>query len=209
MAARSFFEDEARERVQAAVATVELATAAEIVVTVRRASGSYRHVDFLVGFLVSWVVLWALLFLPQAFPIESFPIDVIVGFGAGVLLSSATPALRRALCGRASLQQAAVQAAKAAFVDLGVSKTRDRTGILVYLSIFERELVLVPDVGVDVEAMGEDWTRAEGMLRTSLAEGPNLDRFVAQLEALAPTLGRHLPRRADDVNELHDGVHVA
>ena len=55
-------------------------------------------------------------------------------------------------------------AARAAFVDQGISRTRGRTGILVFVSLFEREVEVVADVGVDPVLLGEDWTRAVAAL---------------------------------------------
>ena len=55
-----------------------------------------------------------------------------------------------------------------AFVDLGVSRCAGRSGVLVYVAMFERLVEVVPDVGVDVKALGPKWTKALADLQTAL-----------------------------------------
>jgi putative membrane protein len=91
-------------------------------------------------------------------------------------------------------------------VALGVGRTRDRNGVLVFVSLFERRVGVVADVGIDPRAMGAAWTDAVGALEASLAAGADTERFLAALAALGPPLAAAMPHRDDDVNELPDEV---
>ena len=91
-------------------------------------------------------------------------------------------------------------AAREAFVDQGVSRTRRRTGILVYVSTFERRVEIVADIRVDTKLVDAE-VRA---LAEAVAHGPDLDAFVEALRRFGPALARALPRGADQVNELPD-----
>ncbi|MBI3201229.1 MAG: hypothetical protein HYZ29_06760 [Myxococcales bacterium] len=90
-------------------------------------------------------------------------------------------------------------------MELGVSRTRDRTGLLVFVSMFERKVVVVPDVGIDRAELGEALAKLESVL----SESPELPRLVAALDELASPLARVLPRADDDENELPDTVSVS
>jgi len=59
------------------------------------------------------------------------------------------PAIKRALTPAAWRQRTLVRAARATFVERGVHNTRDRTGILVYISQLERAVTLVFDSGLE------------------------------------------------------------
>jgi putative membrane protein len=196
----AFYTDAARKAVTQAVVDVEACTAAEVVVVVRRTSGTWREVDLAVGALAGFAVLLLVLFHPKPIPVIAMPVDVALGFVAGAVLSANLSMVKRALLPRRRVRAQVLALARAAFVEQGVSRTTGRTGMLVYVSTFERLVEVVADVGVDPTAVQP----AIDAVRTSLAGGADLERFLATLRALGPPLGQALPRSEDDVNELPD-----
>jgi putative membrane protein len=190
------------------VREVEADTSAELVVMVRWESGHYRDTDYLVGFALSILTLMGLLYLPHEFPLWLFALDVPVSFAIGSLLSMTIVPLRRAFTKRARMEQAVRRAAHAEFFEHGVSKTTGRSGVLIYLSAFERMVQVVPDIGVDVEALGTAWKTALDAL-SACVEGGDVAGFLSTLESLGPILGEVYPRREGDVDELDDEADVA
>jgi putative membrane protein len=202
----AFFTPDARARVTSAIKEIETGTSAEVVVAVRNAAGTYRDVDYLVGFAASLGVLAVLLFHPYPFAVEGMPLGVIAGFIAGTALSANGGPLRRALVRPARREKACRDAGRAAFFELGIGRTRDRNGILVMVSLFERRVAVVADVGVDPAALGPSWKERVATLEGSLGGAASVERFLTALSALGPPLAAAMPRRADDVNELPDEV---
>ena len=140
---QAFFQETTRKRVTEAIAQIESRTSAEIMVTVRQLSGSYRHVDYAAGFVLSVIALGAMLYADYIFPLLSFLPGVLMAFAAGALFSSQFTFIKRHLI-RSSLKRSRCeQAARAAFYDMGVSRSKARGGILVYISMFEREVVVL------------------------------------------------------------------
>lgn len=209
MRARAFFEDATKAKAAEEVKAIEARTAAEVVISVRQASGHYRHTDYLVGFALALVALVAMLYLPPEFALETFPVGLVLAFALGAVLTPRLPALRRRLTARKLLEANVRTAARAAFVELGVSRTSGRTGILVFVSLLERRVEVVPDVGVDTAGMGEEWTQALAKLSAAVATSSSPEPFFEALRLLAPPLERVLPRSADDINELPDAPHAA
>src|SRR5215216_1789822 len=138
-----FYDKAAEARVAEAVREIETETSAEVVVAVRPSSGNYRHADFLFGFLIAFVGLLLFLFHPRPIALEGFAIEFPLLFVVGTLVSAAIPPLRRLFVRRRTRDENVRTHARACFVDLGISRTRDRTGLLVYVSVFERAVVLV------------------------------------------------------------------
>lgn len=206
---QSFFGDEAKAKATLAVAAVEARTSAEIVLAVRPISGHYRHADYLAGVVLAFVVLLLLLFLPQPFTVDSMPLDVIAAFTIGAVLCAHAPPLRRRLIARALMDTNVRTAARAAFVDGGVARTHGRTGILVFVSIFERRVEVVGDLGIDAERLGDAYAAAVRAIEGSLSSTVDFARFLVAVEALGPALSGELPRREDDENELSDAMDVA
>ncbi len=203
MAAATFFQDAAKKRAAEAVKSVESKTAAEIVVAVRRASGQYRAVDLSFGAGVGLVMLAFLWLSPIAFDPALISVNVALAFAIAAVVCGNFDPLRRLLAGK-RCRAAAELSAKAAFVDLGISKTTGRTGILVFVSMFERTAVLVPDVGVDRTAI-EGFAAIETAIDRAVRSG-DFEGFIQAVESLGPALAPALPRSEDDVNELPDEV---
>jgi putative membrane protein len=202
MTTKSFFEEGAKAKAAKAIADIEAMTSAEIVLAVRRSSGHYLHADYLAGAATAMIALLLLLFLPQEFTVDSMAVDVLAAFAIGALLSRAVPSLRRLLSGRALLEKNVRTSARATFVDDGVARTHRRTGILVYVSLFERRVEVVADIGIAPDRLGEAYANAVGGLARSLDGGADLGSVLAALAPMGPALAKELPHHDDDVNEL-------
>ena len=156
------------------------------------------------GALFAFLALCVFLYHPAEFEFTFLPLELAAAFAVGVLLVHVghahfpqpvlAPLPRR---GRRAGQRVP------AFTDCGVHKTRGRTGVLVFVSAFERRAVVRPDVGVPAAELAT-WAEA---LDSSVGKGP--ESFLAALREVAPRLAEQLPRAADDSNELPDDVKEA
>lgn len=205
MREKSFFADEAKRRTTQAIQAVEAQTSAEVVVAVRYRSGSYAVAAYHCGLAALLVVTLYLLVTPRVVSIEAIALDGLLAFGLGALISANVDVLLRAVTLRKTRQAQVDIAARAAFFDLGISRTKGRNGILIFVSTFERTLAVLTDVGIDTQALGNRWPQALAALGEALKR-TDLSAFIAGVEALGPVLGAVMARAADDVNELPDEV---
>jgi uncharacterized membrane protein len=203
---RAFFDAKAKAETTAAIKEIEAKTSAEVVVVVRPWSGSYRAADFLCGAIAAWAALLFLLFSPYPFAVATMPVDVVVVFVAAVLVSARSTVVRRLLSRRTTREATVRTDAKAAFVDMGIARTHRRAGVLVFVSMLEHAVSIVPDVAVEAAKLGEAWKRASADLEACLRPTPALPRFLAALRALGPALAEGLPHHEGDENELPDDV---
>lgn len=206
MGIHAFLAPDARRQTTEAIRRLESTTSAEVVVVVRLQSSHHRAADLTAGALVSFASLLVLLFSPAPVALEVLPLDVAASFAIGALLATRSPWVERVLTPARERRRQVHAGACAAFVDHKIGRTRGRTGILVYVSLLERAVEVVADVGVDPATLGPPWTEALAALERALSPRPDLARFLETLSALGPVLGRVLPRSADDRNELNDEV---
>ena len=206
MSSRQLLSARAKDDVLRLVREVEAKTSAEVVVVVRAASAQYLHLDMLVGNFFAFVWICVFLFHPAPFDDDLVPFEVLAAFTLGTLLSSKVPAVRHLFTQKKWLDDAVERAARAAFVEQGVSRTQGRTGLLVYISLFERRVVLVGDVAIDEANLGETIANAKTNLQTALLAKDSLVATTDALRKLGEALGEALPRSNDDVNELADEV---
>jgi putative membrane protein len=205
MAADDWLGAEARRRVRDAVRAVEQRSSAEVVVTVRARSSAHREIDLAVGAVVALAALLFYVFAPFTFYDDLGALAIVFAFAAGALGSAVIAPLKRAALGRRR-RDSVRSAARVAFVDQRIATTAARTGILVFVSLLEREVEVVADTGVAVADMGASWTEAVAALEGALRRSASLDDFAAALDKLGGALAAAMPRAADDDNELSDEV---
>ncbi|MET0593488.1 MAG: hypothetical protein ABW133_12360 [Polyangiaceae bacterium] len=208
MGTSAFTDKAAKAEVAEAIREIERVTSAEVVVAVRASSGHYRHSDYLVGFALSFAALLVFLFDEHEFAIEWMPLDSLFAFALGAFICASFPPLRRLITSTKLMRDNVAFRARATFVELGIGKTSARTGILVYVSMFEKTAHVVCDIGIDTSVLGAPFTTAVAALDTALHRGPSFPGFTAALRSLGPILGKTLPRLADDINELPDEPHA-
>ena len=202
--ATKFLDGEARTAFKRAVETVENASAVEVVVAVRRRSGTYRHANVAVAATIAFAGLAVMLFSSHTFQLTSILVDpfVVALLAGGVV--ELLPIVKRLLTPLVTRHATVLRAARATFVERGVHNTTGRSGLLVYISWLEQEVVLIADSGLARELPEGDLQRFEATLTAAVASG---GAAVARgVEELADAMGRAMPHRDDDVNELPDAV---
>jgi putative membrane protein len=174
-----------------------------LVVVVRARSGHYAHADYLFGFLTAFIVLLFLLFSPFAFHQFWVPIDVVLAFLVGALLSSRSNALRRLFSRKRFRAQAVRSAAAAMFYEAGIANTNAELGVLVYLSLLEQQLELIADRGVLKGVPSQEWNRNLFELH-QIGDRPTPEKFQDALRRFGQLLATHLPATGENPNELPD-----
>lgn len=149
------------DAVEKAVAAAEAKTGAEIIVAVNRRSGRYLEREALFATVWAALALVAMVVVPWwDFGAYWFVLDALaVGLLVFVLTLLVTP-LRRAVAGRRRREENAAVAARNAFHLLAVSGTKDRSGLLVFVSRFEDSVHLLPDFGIQGKIPEARWIEA-------------------------------------------------
>jgi putative membrane protein len=197
------FDQAARESLAECVKEIESSTDAEVVIIIRARSGHYAHADYLFGFLLTFAGLLFLLFSPFTFHLYWVPIDVVLFFILGALISSRSNFLRR-LFSRKSFRSKAVRTAAAAmFYEAGIANTNAEMGVLIYLSLLERRLELIADRGVLKGVPPQEWNREIFELHQT-GKTPEPQLFLKALRGFGNLLATHLPPTGENPNELPD-----
>jgi putative membrane protein len=124
---------------------------------------------------------------------------------AAVMLVGATP-LGRMLT-PAPLRKAMVhRAAVAQFEALGLTRTRDATGVLLYVNLAHHRAEVLADAGIYAKAPTQVWDDVVGLLLDGVRCGDVADGFARAATRTGEILSAYLPPRADDANELSDSV---
>ena len=202
--ATRFLDDAARTAFKQAVETVENASAVEVVVAVRRRSGTYRHANVALGGLVAFIGLAAMLYSSHTFQLSSILIDpFVVGVLVGAIVEL-LPTVKRWSTPKSWRRAQVLRAARATFLERGVHNTTGRSGLLVYVSWLEHEVALVADSGLARELPDDLLAEAAATMSATVARGGVA--VARAVEALARAMAMAMPHRDDDVNELPDAI---
>ncbi len=208
-----FLQSEAKKRLKTAVEAVEEVSAAEIMVVIRPWSGRYWHASLLGGAATGLIMLLVALYSPWHFSELAVVLNVVLGFVLGAALVHVVTPLKLLLAGSGAISERVQTNAQAHFYRLGVDRTRDRSGILLFVSLMEGRAELVPDVGITTALGQDDWKTlavgSTGVLRAKGMGMPGLEALAASIEAMAEPLADAMPVREDDINELPDIVEDA
>ena len=120
-----------------------------------------------------------------------------LGGAVGYLLALLPP-VRRWLAGEATLDARARRRAAVAFLDQEVFRTRHRTGILLFVSLFERRVVLLADSGIHQKVEEGAWEAITRRLARGIRERPagsRADRGDPRLRRAAGEARRRAPGR--------------
>jgi putative membrane protein len=194
-----------RKRIEDAIARIEKRSAAEFVVAVLPRSGTYSRWRALISGV--WSIAAAIAyfqFVPWGGEVWGLLLELPVGALVWAVLGF--PSIRRHLMPVHEAEEAVHGAAFRMFAARGVHRTRDRTGILLYISELERMAVLLGDSGIH-ERVGDDgWPQHIAHLVSRIREGRTADGVIEVLEALETSLAAKLPVAADDIDELSNRV---
>ena len=204
---RAKFDNAAGDVIGAAIRDIESKTNAEVVVAVRGRSGSYRQADYLFGAIVAFAGLLFVLFSPFDFHTYWIPFDVIALFVAGAFVSSRGDWIRRLLTTQKFRTRAARTGAAAMFYEAGIANTSAENGLLIYLSLLERQMEVIADRGILKAVPALKWNQTVFELKR-VAEDADPEKLISALREVGVLLAEHLPPVGENPNELADGPSI-
>jgi uncharacterized membrane protein len=96
------------------------------------------------------------------------------------------------------------KAAERAFARLGVSRTRERNGVLIFLVPSRRQVIVRGDEGVHQRLGDRLWTEVAARVAAAFGRGQGTAGLVEGIELLGRELAGPFPRLPSDINELPD-----
>jgi putative membrane protein len=204
-------EDE-RARISAAVEKAEKLTAGEIVVMIIPASYHYPMANVIgaaacalaLGLLLTpliggwlWIGkqnMWLFLGLFTVFFILFH--EVI----------KRTLWLKRHFISRKEIDAEVKEAAVTHFFNHGLYRTRDKTGVLVLISVFERRVWVLADQGIDAKVPQGQWEDIVKMITDGIKQERAAEAICAAVEKMGDLLKAHFPIKAGDTDELKNVI---
>lgn len=213
--AETLFTQDDREKIAAAVKGAEGKTSGEIVPVVVDRSDDYEEAQWRLGALAGAVVLSVLaavyLFTPAWLPLNfaEWLLVILASFAVGMAAARFVAPVRRLFAGDSLLEYRVAQRAAQAFIEEEVFNTRDRTGILLFVSLLEHRVVVLGDSGINARVEKKEWQEVVDTVVEAIATGRAAEGLVSAIGKCGALLERRgVTIKADDRDELPDRLRV-
>jgi putative membrane protein len=202
--ATDFFSNDEKELIRRAVAEAEKKSSGEIATMVVHESDSYREAEQLGALLLAALVAFVIALVIHHVTIWTYIPIVLLLFLPFFWLFRRFPRLKMPFISRRRLTQAVHERAMAAFYQKGLYRTRDETGILIFISLLERKVWILGDRGINERIQPGHWRKLAEEIAAGIRDGKGAEALQRVIVACGDELARHFPRRPDDLNELPD-----
>ncbi|HSV98282.1 MAG TPA: TPM domain-containing protein [Spirochaetota bacterium] len=230
--AKDFFSKSESKAIEETIYAAESKTSGEVVLMITDESALYREAAMLGAVVFGVLSALTAEMLVRALMLHgTFWADGASGFMPQLLTASATqvsvwtfipllslfyyvwkylllklPGLKLLFVSKARLGEAVREGAVRAFYEKGLYRTRDETGILIYISLREHRVWILGDRGINDKIPAHFWEELSAELATGIREGRTGGAVTSVIEKCGAELARHFPRKSDDTNEMDNRV---
>jgi putative membrane protein len=203
---KPFISPDDQARIEAAIQAAEANTRAELVAVVTERSDDYRYV------VIAWAAVIGLaLPFPWSLGLLSGPWSIPPGMwvhGVGLVAFLAVLALgqldpvKRLMTPKSLRHRRASRFARAQFYVQRMRMTRERAGVLLFVSAFEHHVEIIADDNAAKAVSDDQWRYAvDAFIETLRSDGP-AEALNVTVAILDKTLSEALPGGSGDANEL-------
>jgi len=221
--ASTFFTEVERSAISQAVQEAEEKTSGEIVTVLATASGRYDRAEDLFGLTFALVVLilcWALFqdvrsvggewSTGQALALGLVPVLVIIfaGFSLGAAMSTWIPAFKLPFLTRKEIEAEVDRSAAGAFQRFRLRGTAAATGVLIYISLFERMVRVIGDDAIARKLDQAYWEQINALIIDGIRSGRAAEGLQQAIAQCGDLLAEYFPIEPGDVNELTNELRI-
>jgi putative membrane protein len=194
------------ERIASAIRSAEARTSGEIVCVLARTSSHTTALPVLIAAVAALVLPWLLMTFTAMTVHRILSLQVIIFIALLALLC--LPRVRVALMPRKARRAIAHRVAMEQFASRGIARKKDRSGILIFVSLAERYARIIADDGIAARVPQSEWQAAIDALVAHMRDGRIADGFITAIEVCGKELAKHFPRSAASHDVLPDRIYL-
>jgi putative membrane protein len=209
-----------KKKISEAVKQAENKTSGEIATAFIRESYDYAIYELIFAVIISFIYFFVmLLFVSQIrtwlqsmfWDYSSVHLVAFYGFSTFVVgtifyFLANISSIDRLIVPAKTMRKKVHKRAILHFMDSGISYTRDRTGILIFISLLEHQVVLLADSGINEKIQQKQWQKIVDHVILGIKKGNFTDHLVKSIQDCGEILTEHFPIKEDDTNELPNRI---
>jgi putative membrane protein len=208
--AEKFLNDQDKEKIKNAVKEAEKHTSGEIVPMIVSRSYHYPVSDIIGGGVFAFPLsLIFTYFLGGWLWIGNYNLWLFLGIFIVLFIIfhqviKHTHTLKRHFISEREIEEEVNEAAVTAFFREGLYRTRDETGVLIFISVFERKVWVLADRGINAKVKQGQWHEIVNMIIEGIKNKNHADYICRAIDETGRILREHFPIKADDTDELRN-----
>lgn len=216
------FSKQEKNTISGAVKKAEAKTSGEIATAFIKESYDYAIYELLFAVVVGFIYFIVMLFFSEAlettlqrmfWDYQTSYILSFYGFSTFLVIAIAyfvanISYVDRLIVSNKVKQQKVEERARQHFMQSGVSYTRDRTGILIFISYLEKRVVLLADTGINEKIEQHEWQKIVDYIIAGIKNEQLTKNLVDAIEDCGKLLEKHFPIKDDDTNELDNEIEI-
>ncbi len=92
------------------------------------------------------------------------------------------------------------------FFRLKMNSTRDKTGIIIFILLKEKQFYILADSGINEKVEQAKWDKIRDQMQEKFKKGYFAEGILLGIEKVGIELAHHFPIKSDDTNELSNRV---
>jgi len=130
-----------------------------------------------------------------------------VSFSIGSIITLFSPNLQRAFTSKSYMRKSAYEKAETIFLEKEIFATRQRSGILIFMSLLEHQIVILPDVGIKAKVKPKEWDKIAQTIAKSFQKHQAADGIQQAVKGCRELLLKYgFEAGPDDLNELSNDI---
>jgi putative membrane protein len=216
---RQKLSDSDLQRIKTAVTKAEQKISGEIVPVIVERSSDYAIANYKASIIVAALTFLMMILLDRYILDEATntlfydPAFIFVVVVLGGVIGAALPhffeGIKRMLVSRSYLDLMTRQSAENAFLEEEVFNTKQRTGIMIFISFFEHEVIVMADQGISKVVEQKQWDQIVQGIVESIRKGEIVEALENGIKKCGDVLlEKGFLKADDDTNELHNELRV-
>jgi len=209
--AKKFLSDSEKNQIEGCVREVEKNTSGEIVPMVVSSSYHYPMSNMIGALIISLLISVAVTLVysigkswggVSAADLWLFPAVFAVSFLIFHEIVKRVPLFKRIFVTKAEISEEVEEAALTSFYRRSLNNTRDRTGILIFISVFERRAFVLADEGINEKVDTGLWQEIVDMVIQGIKQRRQGEAICQAVRRCGELIRTHFPIKPDDTDEL-------
>ena len=205
---KTFITNEDRSRIAEAVKKAEMKTSGEIVTVIAKKSSDYYFVPVLCSFFAAFIIPIIIFYTSNIMLALSVP--MFVGGQAliaiTIFLITNIRLIKTSLVPKKYKLTKTKEMANRQFFMQGLHLTKDKTGVLIFVSSSEKYIEIMGDDGISSVLPEDYWDDLVTQFIARMKKSEIAEGFISVINQVGDKLSEKFPRQDDDENERPDNL---
>lgn len=202
MSAQEFLTQAEQQQIRDCVTEVEKTTSGEIVPLIASASSDYPRAQGSGALVLGLAVSIPTCMVLGREDMWTALVALLAAYSLAYVALAMLPCLRRIFVQKREMADEVEEGAMTSFYIHGLNNTRDKTGILIYVSVYEKQVQILADTGINEKVDSGTWDAVVSELSRGIKEGNKADAICHAIKRCGELVTEKFPIKHDDTNEL-------